>query len=61
VPSGPPSFQSIGGFQGIDPNVGGTLTLNLAAGDYAFYCAIPDPNTGKRHLQEGMLKQVSVH
>jgi hypothetical protein len=60
-PSGPPTFQSVGGFQGIDPNLNGTLTLNLPAGDYAFYCAIPDPsNGGKRHLQEGMLKQVTV-
>lgn len=60
VPSGPPTFQSVGGFQGIDPNRSGTLTLNLQPGDYAFYCAIPDPSNGLRHLQEGMLKQVSV-
>ena len=60
TPSGPPTFQSVGGFQGIDPNGNGTLTLNLSAGQYAFYCAIPDPTTGKRHLQEGMLKQVTV-
>jgi uncharacterized cupredoxin-like copper-binding protein len=60
TPSGPPTFQSVGGFQGIDPNSGGTLTLNLPAGQYAFYCAIPDPTNGKRHLQEGMLKQVTI-
>jgi uncharacterized cupredoxin-like copper-binding protein len=60
VPSGPPSFQSVGGFQGIDANASGSLTLNLTPGDYAFYCAIPDPSTGKRHLQEGMLKQVTI-
>jgi hypothetical protein len=60
VPSGPPTFQSVGGFQGIVPNTGGTLTLNLPAGDYAFYCAIPDPSNGQRHLQEGMLKQVKI-
>jgi uncharacterized cupredoxin-like copper-binding protein len=60
TPSGPPSFQSVGGFQGVDPNGSGTLTLNLPAGQYAFYCAIPDPTNGKRHLQEGMLKQITV-
>ena len=60
VPSGPPSFQSVGGFQGVDPNASGTLSLTLAPGDYAFYCAIPDPTNGKRHLQEGMLKQVTI-
>jgi hypothetical protein len=59
-PTGPPTFQSIGGFQGISPNESGLLTLNLPGGDYAFYCAIPDPNTGKRHLEEGMLKQVTI-
>jgi hypothetical protein len=60
VPAGPPTFQSVGGFQGIDPNGSGTLTLNLPAGNYAFYCAIPDPTNGQRHLQEGMLKQVTI-
>jgi uncharacterized cupredoxin-like copper-binding protein len=59
-PSGPPPYQSFGGFQGIDANGSGSLTLNLPAGDYAFYCAIPDPTNGLRHLQEGMLKQVTV-
>jgi uncharacterized cupredoxin-like copper-binding protein len=59
-PSGPPPFQSVGGFQGIDANGSGWLTLDLTAGDYAFYCAIPDPTNGKRHLEEGMLKQVTV-
>jgi uncharacterized cupredoxin-like copper-binding protein len=61
VPSGPPSFQSVGGFQGVDANGAGTLSLNLTPGQYAFYCAIPDPTNGKRHLQEGMLKQVTIN
>jgi uncharacterized cupredoxin-like copper-binding protein len=60
TPSGPPTFQSVGGFQGIDANGNGSLTLDLTAGQYAFYCAIPDPTNGKRHLQEGMLKQVTI-
>ncbi len=59
-PSGPPLFRTVGGFQGIDANGGGWLTLDLPAGDYGFYCAIPDPSSGKRHLEEGMLKQVTV-
>jgi len=59
-PAGPPPYQSVGGFQGIDAGGSGFLTLSLTAGDYAFYCAIPDLNTGKRHLEEGMLKQVSI-
>jgi uncharacterized cupredoxin-like copper-binding protein len=61
TPSGPPTFQSVGGFQGVDPNLSGTLSLNLTPGQYAFYCAIPDPTNGKRHLQEGMLKQVTIN
>jgi uncharacterized cupredoxin-like copper-binding protein len=60
TPSGPPTFQSVGGFQGVDAGLSGSLTLNLPAGQYAFYCAIPDPTNGKRHLQEGMLKQVTI-
>jgi hypothetical protein len=59
-PSGPPPYQSVGGFQGVDVNGSGWLTLDLTPGDYAFYCTIPDPTSGKRHLEEGMLKQVVV-
>jgi hypothetical protein len=59
-PAGPPTFQSVGGFQGIDANNGGFLSLDLTPGQYAFYCAIPDPTNGLRHLQEGMLKQVTI-
>jgi uncharacterized cupredoxin-like copper-binding protein len=60
VPSGSPNYQSVGGFQGIDPNANGTLSLNLSPGTYAFYCSIPDPSNGLRHLQEGMLKEVTI-
>jgi hypothetical protein len=35
-PAGPPAFQSVGGFQGIDANGSGWLTLDLSAGDYGF-------------------------
>lgn len=60
VPPPRPTFQSVGGMQGLSPNSNGFLTLNLQAGDYAFYCTIPDPNSAQRHLQEGMLKQISI-
>ena len=59
-PAGRPTFQSVGGMQGLSPNANGFLTLNLQPGDYAFYCTLPDPNTGQRHLQQGMLKQVTI-
>jgi len=61
TPSGSPTFQSVGGIQGMDPNSGGTLSLNLPSGSYAFYCTIPDPKNGLRHVQEGMLKQVTLN
>jgi uncharacterized cupredoxin-like copper-binding protein len=60
LPPPPPTFQSMGGMQGLSPNANGFLTLNLQAGDYAFYCTVPDPNSGQRHLQEGMLKQITI-
>ncbi|MDQ3809458.1 MAG: hypothetical protein M3336_04130, partial [Chloroflexota bacterium] len=59
-PSGPPPYQAVGGFQAIDANGSGSLTLDLSAGEYAFYCAVPDPGSGRRHLELGMLKQVRV-
>jgi len=60
LPPPPRTFQSLGGMQGLSPNTNGFLALNLQAGDYAFYCTMPDPNTGQRHLQEGMLKQITI-
>lgn len=58
--SGPPRYTSLGGLQGIAPNADAFVALDLAAGDYAFYCAIPDPTNGLQHLREGMIKQVTV-
>jgi hypothetical protein len=59
-PTGRPTFQSVGGFQALSPDAIGFVSLNLSAGDYAFYCTVPDPNTGQQHLQQGMLKQVTI-
>ncbi len=59
--TGAPPSSAIGGFQGIQPTGTGYLTLDLTPGQYAFYCALPDPNQGGlKHVQEGMLKQVTV-
>jgi hypothetical protein len=59
-PAGPPPFEAIGGMQGLDKGASGFMTLDLPAGEYAFICQIPDPQSGKPHLALGMAKGVSV-
>ena len=59
-PPGPQPYRSVGGFQSADAGFGGWATLDLTAGDYVFFCNLPDARTGKRHFEEGMLHQVAV-
>jgi hypothetical protein len=59
-PSGPPPYITLGGFQGIAPNDGGWVTVDLPPGEYAALCVIPDPASGKRHIELGMITPFSV-
>ena len=53
-------YQSIGGLQSLDAGLGAWSTLTLTAGQYVFLCNLPDPATGLRQFQEGMLQSVTV-
>jgi hypothetical protein len=59
-PSGPPPFQSVGGMQGLDRGGAGFAVLDLQAGDYAMICLIPDPGSGRTHLDLGMGRAFSA-
>jgi hypothetical protein len=59
-PAGPPPFQSSGGMQGLGQGGSGFAVLNLQPGNYALVCLIPDPASGKSHLELGMSASVSV-
>ena len=59
-PSGPPPYITLGGMQGIVVNEGGWMTVDLTPGEYAALCVIPDPTSGKRHIELGMITPFTV-
>jgi uncharacterized cupredoxin-like copper-binding protein len=59
-PAGPPPFSNAGGLQGIDAGEVGYLHLNLQPGTYVALCHIPDPGSGKAHLELGMMVPFTV-
>lgn len=59
-PSGPPPYQTLGGMQGLAPNSVGWATVDLSPGSYAAICVIPEPASGKRHVELGMIKPFTV-
>jgi hypothetical protein len=59
-PAGPPPFEESGGLQAIGRGQKGWMELNLAAGNYAYICFVPDPATGSPHFALGMLKGFTV-
>ena len=60
APDGPPPFADVGGLQGIDPGESGWVNLNLTPGEYVALCHIPDPASGKPHMELGMVTPFSV-
>lgn len=58
-PSGPPPFEEVAAFPTADPGGTGNMTVNLPAGTYALYCAIPSPD-GTPHVAKGMISEVTV-
>jgi uncharacterized cupredoxin-like copper-binding protein len=59
-PSGPPPFESSGGIAALSPDHDGTMTVDLVPGEYAFVCFVPDPASGKPHIQLGMIGALTV-
>lgn len=60
APAGPPPYTDAGGFQGIAGGATGYVDLDLEAGDYFGICFIPDPVSGKAHVELGMVSPFSV-
>lgn len=59
APTAPPPFEDFAGIPTADPGEGGTMTLNVPAGSYAFFCLIPSPD-GVSHAAKGMVKELTV-
>jgi plastocyanin len=59
-PSGPPPWTDVGGISAIAPGTTASMDVDLPAGDYAFICFVPDPATGKSHVELGMIGPLTV-
>ena len=57
---GPPPAMPMGGTTGMAKGEWNDVVLDLAAGDYALICFVPDAKDGKPHFMHGMSKQVTV-
>jgi plastocyanin len=60
APSGPPPWTSVAGTAGVNPGSTTSFDIDVTAGNYAYICFIPDPKTGKSHLELGMIAPVTV-
>jgi hypothetical protein len=58
---GPPPATAIGGIPAIVPGSAGYVSLDLAPGNYALICFVPDTKDGKAHLEHGMVKEFKVN
>lgn len=59
-PAGPPPGTPLGGTSGMAKGGVTFLSLDLAPGEYALLCFIPDHKDGKPHLVHGMIQQIKV-
>ena len=57
---GPPPGMPVGGVTGLAKGEWNDITLNLAPGEYALICFLPDAGDGKAHVAHGMVKQFTV-
>lgn len=59
APTGPPPFVEYAALGTVDPGGTSRMTVNLPAGEYLVYCALPSPK-GKTHNLLGMMSEVEV-
>ena len=57
---GEPPLAFVGGAGGVEPGADTYVDLDLAPGDYVAMCFLPDPATGKRHAELGMVSTFTV-
>lgn len=59
-PQGPPPGKPIGGIAGTVSNTHAYFTADIAPGEYALICFLPDAKDGKAHFEHGMIQQITV-
>lgn len=57
---GPPPGMPIGGTTPMAQGEENIITLDLAPGEYALICFVPDAKDGKPHFVHGMIQQIKV-
>jgi hypothetical protein len=57
---GPPPGAFVGGVSGVSHGLVDVFPVDLAPGDYAFMCFVPDAKDGKPHAVHGMKQLVHV-
>jgi hypothetical protein len=55
-----PLWETMGGLEGSGKGLTAYITVSLQAGDYIFFCGLPDPATGKTHAALGMVSGFTV-
>lgn len=58
--SGPPPAMPVGGVGAIAPGSSQSFPADLSAGRYALLCFLPDPASGKAHVELGMMAEFEV-
>lgn len=58
--AGPAAARADGGMVGLATGVANDIPLDLAPGEYAFFCFLPDAKDGKPHVAHGMVRQFTV-
>lgn len=57
---GPPPGAPLGGTVGLATGAENLVLLDLAPGEYALLCFLPDARDGKPHFMHGMVRQITV-
>ncbi len=62
APTGPPpvDFENGVGTTVIDGGIAQNISLDLKAGSYAVICFLSDRDGGKSHVEDGMIKELTV-
>lgn len=60
TPTGPAPFEEVGGPAGAAAGTTMYWAAVLDPGQYVFVCNVPDPGSGKTHVELGMIKTVVV-
>ena len=57
---GPPPGKPMGGISGMSKGDVVYVPVDLAPGEYALLCFLPDAKDGKMHVEHGMMRQITV-